>query len=342
MPFYAPSADFVLNSADCNEFSEEKERFMRIIEDKMEKKMTGAFWAACMVADVEKLEEMAAQQPTYLNNHPWLIEQAMCLWAQKPFEENEQMAGDESHEATMNEAEQNDSNIPKEYRNAAARRRARERDGHCCVLTGIKQLQVAHIYPHSGLKSTKAKVRDRAWNTYKYFWRDDKVDQWRSAVDACGLQQPPMEQCRNLISLNSVAHVWWNDGLFSIKPDECGDGWVVGQHFWQEQYQHNAKDIMPKGKRPESSRGINHETIFLTRRPAPGGAPVLIETGDKFIMRADAKSPEPNYWLLNMAWHMQRVMAMRGAADNVLDSDDDSDDEEQVALQQKQDRARKA
>ena len=133
-----------------------------------------------------------------------------------------------------------------------------------------------------------------------------------------------------MLSLSPNAHLFWNKGLFALKPLSLSvDETVMKvQFFWQPRYGHNPGDLIGLLTDTISSEGLNgvDEDIFLCRRA--GTSPAYLCSGDCFTLTTDdpIERPLPNMDLLEMQWNLQRTLGMSGAVGWVPPSDDSESD----------------
>ena len=172
-------------------------------------------------------------------------------------------------------------------------------------------------------------TRTGFWEYLGSFWTEDHVEKWRKAIFSNPSDpNDAVDSCENLITLNSYAHTIWNCGCFAFKPVRASDD---GREldllfFWQPQ--HQLPPTVDLSLTPRSSKNLDccRPDQFLHRRVNEGFD--QLRSGDRIKLRTDdpKNHPLPSWDLLDMQWHLQRVVGMSGAADwpyENLDSDSD-------------------
>ncbi|KAF7880447.1 uncharacterized protein EAF02_007293 [Botrytis sinoallii] len=215
---------------------------------------------------------------------------------------------------------------PSLYRSKAASDLARDRDHHCCVLTGDSVVEVAHIYPFCRISTSEENIfgaRHMFWEYLKNFWSEEKVAAWKAEIFSRGLSKIGDEKVDNRITLSKVAHAQWNRGAFALKP--------ISIFFWQKK-QTDIQSTMTLTTTPISTENLDHnEGAFdhgYTTLYCPG--PKAIESGQIFELktRDPIKQPLPSFKLLELQWALTRVVGMAGAAFPYEPSSGDDSDED--------------
>jgi len=88
-------------------------------------------------------------------------------------------------------------------------------------LTGIRLIEVAHIYPYHSLKQKeedKSAPRHAFWDHLRVFWSEEKVTAWEAKLFPQSIHEKGQEEVYNLISLAPQVHASWQRGLFALKP----------------------------------------------------------------------------------------------------------------------------
>ncbi|KAF7914502.1 uncharacterized protein EAF01_000908 [Botrytis porri] len=115
---------------------------------------------------------------------------------------------------------------PSLHRSRAASDLARDRDHHCCVLTGDSVIEVAHIYPFCRISTSEENIfgaRHMFWEYLRNFWSEEKVAAWKADIFPRGLSEIGDKKVDNRITLSKTAHVQWNRGAFALKPISISD-----------------------------------------------------------------------------------------------------------------------
>ena len=182
-------------------------------------------------------------------------------------------------------------------------------------------------------QSNLAKSVPDFWNLLTLFWDEERVDNWKRTI----FPDPEnpytgVERCFNLISLAANVHDLWNNGMFALKPLELSADrtQLRVQFFWQPSGNFKIEDRVDLLAEPTSSQGLEtagDEDLTFARHE--GGTFRHIRSGDIFIFttKDPVRLPLPSVELLEMQWHLQRLVRMCGAATwPRLDLNDDSDD----------------
>jgi len=215
----------------------------------------------------------------------------------------------------------------------------RQRDQGSCVITKAGDIDVAHIYHFSmrGYRDSDSQTEFNIWQTLRLFWSDDRVRNWHDAIFPEGNF---VEVCHNLMCLNPLAHRYHENGYFALKPIglEDEDKCLKVRFFWLKQSKSLPMNVGIFGapllegsdQGPNKAKLYNHETDDKIC----SGDELCLETHDP------KKFPLPSLELLDMQWILNRLVAIRGAAEADDDGyDDDGDDEDdQIALRREQDR----
>jgi hypothetical protein len=211
------------------------------------------------------------------------------------------------------------------------KKRAEERDNFSCVLTGIKIVEVAHIYPHHSMKrkeEDKSSPRHAFWDHLRAFWSEEKVTAWEKQLFPQGIHEKGQEEVYNLISLAPTVRAIWGRGLFALKPISKSDDkkTLTVQFLWQEKQ----KGHLPRidlTTAPISTEGLEQTAgVWLFDKNGE-----KIQSGDYFKLQTDdpIQKPLPSFELLELQWFLHRIQGMAGAGnveyDHWLDTDSNTD-----------------
>lgn len=206
------------------------------------------------------------------------------------------------------------------------------RDNNQCVLTkqGIPLLEVAHIIP----KKLHKKNRCVDWGLLRIFWGKERVEEWQREIS----QQPNQpeiintEQVQNLMTLSTQVPGYWDRCVCAFRPIEVNPErteMTISFHWLPLRDEGmKAADFVPTDRNPY---GRGHQGFDET--PGNGNFVVtadkkIITSGYIFTVTTDdpRKKPLPSFALLNLQWHLHRIAAMKGAAeeyDSEIESDGD-------------------
>lgn len=132
----------------------------------------------------------------------------------------------------------------------------------------------------------------------------------------------------NLLCLAPQMHRYHVNSLFALKPIRISDDKkrLLAKFYWLTSHQKfDSVDISIVPTLPSNltGRGDMHKAWnIVTEKKIISGDEIVFETSDPENL------PLPDWNLLDMQWTLQRVAALSGAADMLLDDseDDDSDD----------------
>ncbi|KAJ5104548.1 hypothetical protein NUU61_001895 [Penicillium alfredii] len=284
------------------------------------------FWACVQVCDLSKLEflvELAGLSPKAMD----IITDLCCTlpykWIQRPspFDDLRTIST-----ASASGSQQTSSR--------SARNGARERDGHKCVITGTRKVyQVAPIFPSHG--GSEAVSDDSSaptiWKFVDVFWNRATAERWHKAAFNALDDFESANGCTNLICLRNDLRAAWANGLFALRPVFVSpDSTEMEVEFhWQPKQFHEPYDHVDVLKVPISSEGVSSVEGLLVVRSTKENGFLPIESGDRFMLRTDdpKSRPLPSYDLLDMQWHLNRIVAM-SAAPEIFNEDDDEDEED--------------
>lgn len=286
------------------------------------------FWACVQVCDIANLE--------FIIQLAQLSEKAICVvtdlccalpyrWMQRPSPWN-----DLRTDPTKSVFE------PRGACSRSARLAARERDGQRCVLTGAHNIyQVAHIYPTYFDEKSYDSSSPTIWKFVRFFWSAETAERWHRAV----YNDPrdpakPLDTCANLICLRNDLRAAWANGLFALRPVSLSDDGtsMEVEFYWQPKQSHKPYGLVDIAKEPGSSKDIcsvDDLNVVLPTKDNDAFRP--IESGHIFTLRTDdpVNHPLPSYDLLEMQWHLNRIVGMSAAAALFREDEDSDDDEEE-------------
>jgi hypothetical protein len=155
----------------------------------------------------------------------------------------------------------------------------------------------------SGYEGTPAQLQ--FWETLKVFFNDAKVDSWRTAI----YRADGTEDIQNLLSLNPTLHRQWEYFRFALQPIKLtNDGkTLLVRMFWTL----NAPMTYQVPLVEEPSTPANY---------TPNEKAIIISSKIIELHTPDPKRlPLPSMALLEMQWVFNRLIALSGAAEPVLD-----------------------
>lgn len=302
-----------------------------------------AFWAFLQVCNLERLQTMinvARVDPIFITFFADRCHEIPCWWMQRIPQKTPSTSNSMDDSGSRSQKRSSDGNdLPNPKRSRISRAegpkdKARARDHKACALTGEIPIDVAHIYPNGLISSHNPDRISNFWKVLPAFWSPEQIRAWEAKIFR-DPQHPlkPFDHCFNLICLNKDIHSMWNDGFLAFRPlgyhDEMRK--LDIQVFWQPNQGHRLNDRIPITKKAISSGGLARTSRFdgvLTRRIAVGDEAEYVRSGHIFTLSTHdpIDHPLPSKELLEMQWHINRVVSLSGAAGTAefeVDSDDD-------------------
>ncbi|RJE24233.1 hypothetical protein PHISCL_03443 [Aspergillus sclerotialis] len=242
-----------------------------------------------------------------------------------------------SHSGTSTPSDSH-STPTRSSRPSKPKRLATERDNNKCVLTGSNVIEVAHIFPRCMIDPSKkttnlANSIPAFWRLLEFFFEAERLDTWRRQLSTDPANPNKLSDgCHNNICISSWAHDLWTRGLFALRPIEVSHDCkaITVEFYWQPRPTHGSFDSVDLSKQPGSSRGLNQADCSSMTRLDTNGNPTPIQSGDVFTFRTHDPTthPLPSFELLDMQWHLNRIVSMTGEADiyaEFSEYDDDGD-----------------
>lgn len=286
------------------------------------------FWAFCQLANIGILENLLRQIAAAPDIAPFAIQSCFVvprLWAQKPPQFSENVSVSSS-----------DASSRSSGRSRRLAELARERDGGVCILSKSGPCDVAHIFAHCLLKPKKKQTAsDRCvptiWSVLFLFWPKEQVEKWKRCIFHGNSNETTGEDgVFNLICLRPDLQRAWAQGRFALRPVNVSDDMKTMnlEFHWMPRYSHTYDSSVPIVQQPLSTRNMDRvEESFIFRESGErviSGSIFTITTPDP------VRLPLPSFDLLEMAWHLSRIVSMSasGLPDNLdlrFEGDDDDD-----------------
>jgi hypothetical protein len=203
----------------------------------------------------------------------------------------------------------------------------------------MAEIDAAHIYPWCGFGGKNEERVVNFWTTLKMFWKEELVESWRSKlfVDANNPNRGT-ETIENMVSLSAILQRFHSAARFALRPIQLSDDktklelefhWLVVE----ERNRQDEVDIMdePLSSASRLSAGGGYGPLDRID-PTDDTIRLPLVSGTRFTMSTDdpVNRPLPDPGLLTLQWHLQRVLAMSGAAEWTEEDfgDDDDDDKD--------------
>lgn len=157
------------------------------------------------------------------------------------------------------------------------------------------------------------------------------MDGWRDAVYGDATKT---EKIQNLITLNYNAHQLHIKALFALQPvnrDEVHGKWLKLRFWWLKKHDHS--DGVEFSVRPQLREDFCPTEYAVALHNIYNNLPLV--SGDYITLETHNPEthPLPDTRLLDMQWMLNRVLALRGAAEpEELKDESDEDSDEELGL----------
>ncbi|KAF2178179.1 hypothetical protein K469DRAFT_731840 [Zopfia rhizophila CBS 207.26] len=184
--------------------------------------------------------------------------------------------------------------------------RCKERDHGLCVVSRIGAVDACHIYPWCAFGGKDRERVRNFWDILRMFWSEDKVDNWYAKLFRDDREEEPREPetVENMLTFTSTLHRFHSEGAFALRPVRMSDDKTqLELEFHWLARQERDSSVMDSGNGYQFCRFDNAK-------------PTLLVSGTRFTMTTDdaTNKPLPDPGLLELQWHLQRILAMSGAA----------------------------
>jgi len=312
-------------------------------------KVPASFWACVQVCDLGKLEEFIHQAkppPSLVSCFMKSCHSIPRTWMQRP---------PRAPEGSTSTSTSGESASKRRRREKTPKDLALERDRGLCVVTKCGPIDMAHIYPNCLIYPSRSRSAfdesiPEFWEILSIFWSPEQIQRWRSKIfrDSADPTKPA-DACFNLICLGPGVHRMWGDGAFALRPLDYNNNMteLEVEWYWQPKQDHGPRDIVSLTKIPPSSRDldsvVNRDNIIfrLFFESSPGEI-TSIKSGQKLVLKTSdpERLPLPSKELLELQWHLNRIVSMSAAAEDRDDNDDDDDDDDGGSILLPEDRRR--
>lgn len=354
-----------------SERSTERRQIFEDAAARLDTEISPSTWAFLQVADLELVKQIAGSdwawkqvQEGKASGFPSKAKDALLLWKQRPEEketDDTALAPKRTHSRAFSSnaspqslspsyrspisasEPRSRSGMPLGVREGSVRRdvkiakRSKERDGNICVISGMGAVQACHIYPCCAFGAQSSNRVANFWNVLELFWPREKVDAWRAKIFHDNGTPFGTETLENMITFTASLHNFHAEGAFALRPVRItADKTQLELEFhWLKRQVRESRTKVDLLELPMSSRGLSgsergQHLCFMDK-----GVPTRLLSGQKFTMETDdpVNKPLPDLGLLELQWHLQRIIAMSGAAgwkEDDFGDDDDSDPAEDL------------
>jgi len=317
-------------------------------------------WAFLQIADIDQVKDATRSNYSW-DSTAYLANPAMDairLWKQKPEAKNGTLSGITSLKQSSSHAMPSSPLPPsaaatEEWRTRSKRKRGvqesslgrskivaarcKERDNNLCAVSRMAAIDAAHIYPWCAFGDKGTERVKGFWSILRMFWKQEVVDNWHKVlfVDP-NTPYRGTENVSNMISFTSTLHRFHSNGAFALRPIQISDDKtkLELEFHWLEIEERELGTGINLLDRPQSSQARTRSGKgygpFIRYDTGDNGDFTPLESGTRFTMSTDdpENMPLPDPGLMALQWHLQRVLAMSGAAgwsDDDFDNDDDDD-----------------
>lgn len=344
---------------DDERFSERSTERRQVFEDaaaRLDTMIPPSVWAFLQVTDLEIVKKMTQSDVSWLlmdsESSVWSsrAKDALRLWTQRPLDNNS--APKRTHSVAISdnassESRSQCSQVPTSKtrtrsgkpsgvsegsvrRDVRIAKRSKERDGNLCVLSRMGAAQACHIYPWCAFGAQSTSRVTNFWKTLRFFWPTDKVDAWRAKIFLDNGTPYGTETVENMITFTATLHNFHSEGAFALRPVRItADKTQLELEFhWLKRQVRDSKVMVDLLELPMSSRNLKESGHGQFLCYLDNGVPTRLVSGQRFTMTTDdpVNKPLPDPGLLELQWHLQRILAMSGAAGWKEDEFDDDDD----------------
>lgn len=350
---------------EIENFTERSDERRQLFEDAASrlptKELSPLAWAFFQVGDLERLRSLSRDLDTWQLGETLLEYEAkdcVLLWKQHSAEKDASTSSKRSHGAAFNQpsrslrsrvTSQSDSSRTRSGRSLGCREyspvrdrrvaeKCKERDHGLCVVTKVSGIDACHVYPWCAFGGRYPDRVKRFWNVLRNFWPRDKVKSWQDKIFRDDNTMPPKgtETVESMLTLTSTLHRFHSEGAFALRPVRKSDDntQLELEFHWLARQQRDSNVKLDLMEQPLSSRGLTDSGIgYLACRFMNATNPTLLVSGARFTMTTDdpVTKPLPDPGLMEMQWHLQRILAMSGAArwrEEDFDYEEDFDDKE--------------
>ncbi|EOA86497.1 hypothetical protein ACJQWK_08628 [Exserohilum turcicum] len=214
--------------------------------------------------------------------------------------------------------------------------RCKKRDGNLCVVSRMGATDAAHVYPWCAFGGENGERVKDFWKVLGMFWPSKLVEAWRGKIFVDPNENKGTETVENMLTLTSTLHRFHTKGVFALRPVQMSEDktqlelefhWLVLEERESSKRVNLFVEPKPSYDRRSSGKGYGP---FFRINPTNDHDSVLLVSGTRFALSTDdpKERPLPDPGLLELQWHLQRVLAMSGAAgwkEEEFDNDDDDD-----------------
>jgi len=222
-------------------------------------------------------------------------------------------------------------------RSVAVAARCKERDGNLCAVSRMEAIDAAHIYPWCAFGEENTDRVRNFWKVLKMFWKREVVESWRGKIFVDqNVSNRGTETVENMLSLTATLHRFHSSGVFALRPIQMSEDktqlelefhWLVVEERKSTQKVDLLDKPLSSANRKLSGKGYGP---FFRIDPTNADQFTQLVSGTRFTLSTDdaVNKPLPDPGLLALQWHLQRILAMSGAAgwkEEQFDNDDDND-----------------
>ncbi|KAI9691941.1 MAG: hypothetical protein M1822_008014 [Bathelium mastoideum] len=334
---------FSERSNERNQFFEETANHLPVTQ------LSPLLWAFFQVGDLEALKDIAHSKVSwdnvYCEEDVALSERraldAIRLWKQHSAGKDTTASNKRSYSEAMHRPTQssplqslpiNPSDLPRtrsgkssqspEYSPVRDRKIAelsKERDHGLCVVSRISGVNACHLYPWCAFGGKDPNRIRRFWAILRTFWSEDKVSSWHAKIFQDDRTPRGTGTVENMYTLTSTLRRFHSEGAFALRPVRMSNDktQLELEFHWLARQQRDSTVRVDLREQPLSSRNRTDSEFGITFcRFENSAKPTPLISGTRFTMTTNypINKPFPDPGLLEMQWHLQRILAMSGAA----------------------------
>lgn len=203
-----------------------------------------------------------------------------------------------------------------------------------CVVSQSTEplLHVAHIIPYKLNGTDTILTVGEPWTWLAAFWGEENVMKWKAEIMEEGIFHT--ERVSNLMTLACHVHRYWGSAACAFRPIEVSEDKKMMEIAFH--WLPRLPDSVKRSSKVSTQHPFGKDAMERPQGPAQGhaiqhiGKASAIHSGEIIKVMTDdpINHPLPSFELLNLLWHLSRIVAMQGAAD---EEEDDPSDEDTVS-----------
>ncbi len=195
----------------------------------------------------------------------------------------------------------------------------KERDHGRCVVSKVGGIDACHIYPWCAFGMRDTERVSKFWEVLAIFWPEEKVASWKAKIFRDSRTPYGTETVENMLTLTATLHRFHSQGAFALRPVRMSEDKtrLELEFHWLARQQRELRTRVDLRVKPISSRDWwDPSGLFAMSGHEDPRRPTFLSSGARFVMTTDdpTSKPLPDPGLLELQWHLQRILAMSGAS----------------------------